>query len=148
MSDINSGDPASLAGLGPEHGGTWRIFRVTLSLLLLGMIAGWWALLAGRPAEGRIRDPMTAAGGILVIVLLLLMLTVPYRVVVHNAFQRVDFDGQRCYQLGATDTDLLLHCPDTPPPRNKVVEARDRRLRRMPVVESIFSRREEARAPR
>jgi hypothetical protein len=140
LSDINTGDAASLAMLAPEHGGTRLWFRATLSLLLLAMSAAWWALLAPRLPERRVRDPVTVTGGLLVITLVLLMLTVPYRVLVHNAFQRVDFGGQRCYAIGARDADLLLHCPDAVPPRNRVIQTDDARLRRLPVVESIFTR--------
>jgi hypothetical protein len=67
------------------------------------------------------------------------MLTLPYRIIWHNEFERLELDSARCYNIGQRNGDLLVHCPELAPPRNKVVQANDRRLVRSKVVESIFT---------
>jgi len=70
---------------------------------------------------------------------LLLLIVVPYRVAVYNGFERIDFGGARCYQVGETADRLLLHCPDLHPPRNRIVQRGDPALRHTGIVESVFT---------
>jgi hypothetical protein len=67
------------------------------------------------------------------------MAAVPYRLLSYSAFPRVNFNGQRCYQTGTSGKQVLLFCPDTPPPRNRIVLAEDPAIEPTGVIESVFS---------
>jgi hypothetical protein len=60
-----------------------------------------------------------------------------YRIIWHNEMPRAQFAGERCYITGETDTQVLLHCPDVPPPRNRVISSTDERLLRSQKVLTI-----------
>ena len=58
----------------------------------------------------------------------LMLWQLPYRAMYQSSFDRVDLDNVRCYQLGSNETSVLLHCPDSDPPRNRIVPRGDQRL--------------------
>jgi hypothetical protein len=78
---------------------------------------------------------------------LLLIRALPYRIVYQNRFPRVDLGDERCYEIGERRGELLLHCPDVRPPRNRVVTDSDPQLNRRGVVESVFTPGTRAGAP-
>src|SRR5262249_42635761 len=63
----------------------------------------------------------------------------PYRIVWHNGYEKVFFNGNRCYCIGEHLEDQLIYCPDTTPPRNHIVSRIDAALVRSGVTESIFT---------
>ena len=145
MSFIDNAEPEKL------HILRWRNllhleYRLVLSVLIAAMALAWWKLLTG--PRGLRPDRPTTASGLAIIGIAMLLLVVPYRVLIHNQFQRADYEGQRCYAIGQRpgdpSPDLLIFCPDNAPPRNRVVSADDARLRRPGVTESIFMPRDAA----
>jgi hypothetical protein len=74
-----------------------------------------------------------------VFVLLLLMHELPYRIVSRNRMERVQYNGERCYIIGRSQSEWLLFCPAVAPPRNRIVTHTDPSLRRTGAVESIFT---------
>jgi hypothetical protein len=108
-------------------------------LLLVGA-ALWIALIRARRRRALPAVDATVAAGLAALGLaFLLMWVLPYRVTWHNDFQRVQYNGDRCYAIGARAEELLLHCPDISPPRNRVVTRTDTGLRHEDVIESIFT---------
>jgi hypothetical protein len=117
-------DTADAAALRPLSAGNLpNLYRTVLTLLLLAMATAWYHLWVKQRPENR-PDGVTLTGGLAVMVVVLLMLEVPYRLVYASYFQPVEFNGARCYVLGTTDAQTLLHCPASRPRRNVIV-ARD-----------------------
>jgi serine/threonine protein kinase len=136
---ISVADAASLEPLRPEYSTVHVRYRVVLTMLLVGMGAAWYSLLRPGASEGRPVERATLVGGALVIALVVLMLELPYRLIWHNRFQRAEFAGERCYVLGQRNAELLLHCPGSRPPRNRIVRSDDPRVERRDVIESLFA---------
>ena len=144
MSFIDNSEPEKL------HILRWRNllhlqYRIVLSVLIATMAIVWWKLLSSHRGDPPERS--TTASGIAIIGIAALLLVVPYRVLIHNQFERADYGDQRCYVIGQRvrdAADLLVFCPDGAPPRNRVVRDNDPLLRRSGVTESIFMPREAA----
>jgi len=60
----------------------------------------------------------------------------PYRHLLKNTMPRLDVAGERCFALGESGDQLLIHCPDHSPPRNRIVASSS--VRRVGLIESIF----------
>jgi predicted Ser/Thr protein kinase len=143
-SSISFSDPAALAPLAPQNFRHREDYRSVLPLLALGMAAAWVRVWRWRRQVGSQGDRTTMIAGASLVVILAVLAEIPYRTLNHNAFQRVTYGGERCYAIGERGTELLLYCPDSRAPRNKVVRAGDSRLERTPIVESIFTTRASA----
>jgi eukaryotic-like serine/threonine-protein kinase len=128
--------PAKL-GLLANESDEALFYRAAITLILLGMGLGWQAILS-RPGAAIAVHRTTVIAGMAAIVFALLMLVVPYRLLYHNEMPRTEYEGARCYEVGARENQLLLYCPDLPPPR---VRLADRALTRPTgIQESIFSK--------
>jgi hypothetical protein len=130
--------PERLALLGPLSNEP-LLYRGLVTLLLTGMAAGWYAVLSRPEAQREVHRTTIVAGGAFMI-LALLMLVVPYRLLYHSEMPRADYGDARCYELGVRDAQVLLYCPNLPPPRVMTVDSQDSKLTRpngIPV--SIFS---------
>ena len=83
------------------------------------------------------------AGGLVflsgVILILVLLNHAPYRIFYGDRFERLEINGFRCYDIGQHDDELLVYCPDTDPPRNRVIKRDDPTLNRLGIVESVFT---------
>lgn len=128
----------------PLHAGAGAIrlwYRPALSATVIASVMAWAWLIArgGVPAQpgGRV----ALAAGAVLLLCAVAMLTAPYRLLSHAEFERVTYGGVRCYVLGATQQDALLHCPEARPPRNRVVRTADPRLsiEEVKVIESVFT---------
>jgi hypothetical protein len=108
-----------------------------LLLLLFGVVAYRSVSWARRTQTEIPRAAKISA--LMVPIAILVLWQLPYRLMYHSAFERVDFDGTRCYAIGSNAADVLLHCPDEAPPRNRRVPAGDTRLHDRGVAESIFA---------
>ena len=73
-----------------------------------------------------------------VIAMMVLLNEIPYRAFHHRDFERVDLAGARCYITGQSGDELLVLCPGSPPPRNRVVRRDDPQLRRLGIIENVF----------
>jgi hypothetical protein len=115
---IDSADAAVLRRLAP--GNVPILYRFTLTVLLLGMVSACYYTWLRQPPDAR-PDRVTRDGGVAVIMLVLLMLEVPYRVMYGSYFQPATWNGMRCFVLGETAAERLIHCPSSTPPRNAIV---------------------------
>src|SRR5262249_48347987 len=91
----------------------------------------------------RARRPIRGGGAALLLVGVMALATLtldvwPYRILIKNNMPRLDVDGERCFALGESGGDLLIHCPDRVPPRNRVVKGTDQAIHRFGTSESIF----------
>jgi hypothetical protein len=135
--NVNDVDASTLEALRPLNMQSLT-YRPVLSVLLLAMSAAWYALLS-KPEVAASIDGLTRAAGVVVMLVSLLMLEVPYRLLIHNSFERVEYASDRCYQTGRSyrqDQNVLLYCPDSPPPRIRIATISE--IRRTNVSESIF----------
>jgi hypothetical protein len=96
----------------------------------------------------RARDGLVAVAMLAVVVATMVLLNeIPYRAFHHRDFERVDLAGARCYLTGQSGDELLVLCPGSPPPRNRVVRRDDPRLRRLGIIENVFKGIDPAAAP-
>lgn len=118
--------------------------RVEAYRVIVSFLMGVFAWAAIRTTQLRRRHPVRhGLGGVALVLLLFLVTTavdeVPYRILMQSQFERVEYSGDRCYVIGSSADDWLLYCPDQNPPRNRVVSRRDAGVRRLGVIENIFS---------
>jgi len=73
------------------------------------------------------------------LLLVILMCQAPFRIVWHNELPLLNVAGERCFALGQSGDDLLIHCPDRTPPRNRVVKRTNPAIRNTGVFQNIFA---------
>jgi hypothetical protein len=136
---VNDAPTARLAAMQPAN--EYRVDTYGLLLDLLLMLYGVVCLRILTWAK-RSAAPLTRMAKVAALVVPAIALTLwqlPYRLMYQSAFERVDLETTRCYSIGANERDLLLHCPDTQAPRNRIVSKDDPRLHPRGVFESMFS---------
>ena len=135
---VNRGSSSQFAAMEPANESRVDTYGRLLDLLLLlhGLVCV--RILAWARRENAAIPSATKLAALMVPVVAIVLWQLPYRLVYQNTFERVDVAATRCYQLGRSESDLLLHCPDVPAPRNRVVAANDPQLHRRGVVESMF----------
>jgi eukaryotic-like serine/threonine-protein kinase len=144
--EVNDGAREALELLGPSYAPAHVVYGQALDMAILGGLVAWIAVIKARQRRGLAALDGTIAAGLAVMGVLILLLVAPYRILWHNQFERVAFDGTRCYVTGENSESYLLYCPDTPPPRNRLVPLGDVRIHRLNVIESIFTRASDATA--
>jgi hypothetical protein len=144
QADVNSSPAAVFAPLHPANEREHNAYVIVLHLLALGFGVALFRI-------GRRRARTRASGGAAAMIVIgaivavfVLMFVWPYRIMWQNAFERAETGVERCYVIGEAGDDLLLHCPDTAPPRNRVVKRDEPAVRRLGVAESIFTPPEKA----
>jgi hypothetical protein len=135
---VNRGSSSQFAALEPANESRVDTYGRLLDVLLLlhGLVCV--RILAWARRVNAVIPPAAKLAALMVPVVAMVLWQLPYRLVYQNTFERVDVADTRCYQLGRSESDLLLHCPDVPAPRNRVVAANDPLLHRRGVVESMF----------
>jgi len=116
-----------------------QLYRFVLTLLVFGF---GMALVRIHRLRGvrAVREGSMAFGLVGVMFGLALILCVlPYRIVWKNEMPRFDVAGERCFAIGAAGDELLLHCPDRTPPRNRVVKRSDASVHSTGLVQNIFT---------
>jgi len=134
---VSSAPPNQLVPLSPE---SWRAaYRLSVDLLLIALGAGLFRLLRLR------RNAPNAGGGAAigmlgaVIAIVLLIHIFPYRILFQNRFERVSVAGIRCYLINERDREVFLFCPDSAPPRSKVLNLDLTPMDRSGQFESMFT---------
>jgi hypothetical protein len=137
--DVNTAPAALLWRLSPANEDEKILYRAVLTVLFLLFAASLKHVFTLRARLGTRggRGPLAAVA--LVVVSLLLLNELPYRILWRSYGARGEYAGLRCYILGEDATRNLIYCPDTAPPRNRVVPKDDPTFRSTGVVESIFS---------
>jgi hypothetical protein len=138
MSFITSAAVEELARLSPENSAEHVSYGRWLDVLILAGLAGTISI--RRAAVRRaVRIPRGLTGVAFAIpVVAILLWEMPYRILFWSEFPRVDLGDAQCYQIGDNASNVLLHCPDLAPPRNRIVPAADPRLQPRPLVQSVF----------
>jgi len=118
-------------------------YRVDLYGRLLDLVLLLFAVIAYRSLSWAKRINATVSraarvSALMIPVIVLVLWQLPYRLMYHSTFERVDLAEARCYELGSNATNVLLHCPDIKPPRNRIVPVGDVSLHRRGVFESVF----------
>jgi hypothetical protein len=135
LSEVNTAPMEALSVLHPTHVRTHSLYGLSLDMLLLMLL---WA--AVRLLRARLTSPVST-GPVLGIVALagvaLLFHAGAWRVLFLNEFRQATFENQTCYVLARSTDEWLLHCPQAPPPRNRVVARTDARLSLTGVVEPV-----------
>ena len=135
---VTDADSARLATLQPVNQRHVDLYGRLIDLFLLIYLASCLSIVS---RARRINSHISRAAKIAAVtvpVLALLLWQFPYRLMYHSAFERVDLENVRCYRLGQDSNQVLLHCPDTASPRNRIVASTDPRLRDRGVVENMF----------
>jgi hypothetical protein len=113
-------------------------YQVAFSALTLFLAFGLFQVLQlrrrQRSNDGRLAIAVLSG----VIAVTILMNEIPHRSFNQRDFERVDLAGLRCYVIGERGDELLVLCPSTDPPRNRVVHRNDPQLRRLGDFENVF----------
>jgi serine/threonine protein kinase len=137
---INDASPAGLLMLGPQGQATHMRYRLVLALVIIVLGLGVTQIVQLRARHGRRGGAAALAVSALVFVSAVVLDEFPYRILYHNdVFERLDYAGLRCYQIGEHADDLLVYCPDAPRPHNRVVKRSDPAVRRTGITESVFA---------
>jgi hypothetical protein len=136
---IADASPADLALLSPANHLQHTHFRETFTLLALFSVTAWWTVLKFASRHGQKVSRSMVAGGAAVTILSVVLLSLPYRILRHNKFERATWSGYRCYVIGEGAADLLVFCPQAPVPRSYTVPRNDGALKRFAKPENIFT---------
>ena len=128
-------------GQGRLDAQTYRIAFSAAIVLFTFAIARIVRLRARAPIKGS-RGGLVAVGAMLLVAIL--MCQAPYRIVWKNEMPLLDVSGERCFALARNGDDLLIHCPDRTPPRNRVVKRGDPSIHDTGVRQNIFTPPEDA----
>jgi hypothetical protein len=135
----NLSPPELLSPLAPAASVQRSAYRAVLDVLILAFGFGIVRVVRQRrhkQVHGGI-GPLTVA--IAIVVLFVLANVIPFRIMFHNEFEAAGMAGSRCYVIRELATDMLLFCPDGPPPRNRIVSRADPSVRRLGVIENVFT---------
>jgi serine/threonine protein kinase len=125
--------------LSPANEDEKLLYRAALTLLFLAFTAGLVRVIRLRARLGTRRGTGGVAAVGMIAATFFLLNEVPYRILWKSRGMFVEYSGTRCYVIGETNAQWLLYCPDTPPPRNKVVDRTDPRVRSSGALENIFT---------
>jgi len=119
----------------PYHFAYRRHFTLLLIALALVTVVVRGRLKANKrpPALG----PEIAMG--LIIACATVLLEFPWQILWQAGFPRVEYAGERCYEVGAKEDDVLLFCPLSSRSRTRIVARGDESLAPTGVIESVFS---------
>jgi hypothetical protein len=120
-SGITDAPMATLAVLHPSRLPTHVYYGMALDMLLLAMLVG----LAGIVRRSRSSSMPLPTGPVIGIVALaclsMFFHALAWRILYKDQFRQVIVADQRCYAIGQTQEDVLIHCPQSAPPRNRLV---------------------------
>jgi hypothetical protein len=125
-SQIDVAPLETLAILHPMNLLTHVRYGFSLDMLLLMLLFGLFRVMRARRVTRIAPGPVL--GMIAVAGLALLFHAAPWRILYRNGFRQATFDGQTCYVLARHLDELLVHCPQAPVPRNRVIDRADTRL--------------------
>jgi hypothetical protein len=136
---ISSMRAEDLALLAPDHRWYHNDYRQTFSSIVILSVLAWYPVVRLAAVRRERVNRGMLAGGAAVVLLGLALLDFPYRVLLHNQFAAVMWNGVYCYMIGDRGDDVLLFCPGFQPPRNRIVSTQAD-LMPTGVTESIFTR--------
>ena len=138
LMSVNNSPASRLMTLQPANEYRVDSYGLLLDLLLLLYMVACIRTLAWARKTNATISRTARVSALIVPAFALVLWQLPYRAMYQSSFERVDLGSLRCYQLGRNESNVLLHCPDTAPPRNRIVPTGDERLRTRGVLESMF----------
>jgi hypothetical protein len=111
--DVNTASAESLALLNPDQSnGLLYLYRfLVIPVLAVGAVAWRWLL---TKSAARATVPRgTAAAGIALLAVVLLLLATPYRLFYRSFAPAGTYNEQRCFEIGRNSDKSLLYCPDS-----------------------------------
>lgn len=135
---VSSATERQLRLLSPSNEPQQQLYRQVFTLGLAAMSGAWlfvWRV--GAERNERVR-PVTVGAGAVPMVLVLMLLSHPYRILLWNEAERVRSEGSVCYLVAEAQGSAQLFCP-TDAKRTRVVTLLDGALVRSGEVESIFT---------
>jgi len=131
-------DEATLALLSPVSEPYHVAYRETFTLLVIALALATVVLRGVLKAKRRAPrlGPALAMG--VVIACATVLMEFPWRILWQADFPRVQYAGERCYEVGAKEDDLLLFCPLSSQSTTRIIERGDELLVPTGVIESVF----------
>ena len=130
-----------LAVLGPQsqplHKAQTSTYAIVMFLLAFALWQQFPSLEQRSAGTGTVR--LMRWGCMVTIALSLIVAVLPYRLLWHSRYERIEFDGARSYVLGRTPTEQLLYTPMADRP-HRIVAPDDPRIDRRAdgLVENVF----------
>ncbi len=140
FSYISTASAQDLAFLSPAFVAYQNQYRQVFSGITICSVIAWWQVARAVARTGRSLSWGILAGGLAIAFLSLVFLDFPYRLIYHADFDRARWNGADCYIIGERRDELLVFCPELPPPRNRIVKNNAGNVERVGVKESIFTR--------
>jgi serine/threonine protein kinase len=137
LGDVDRGSAADLGMLGIQNEHMQLMFRRSTELVIVLLTIGVVAVIRQRLAGRAVRLAPVAATFV-VIGIALVLLVLPWRLVFHAEFEQATLDGRSCFVIGETASQLLVHCPTSPPPRNTVLPRGDHRVQFSSRISNLF----------
>ena len=138
--DISRAPVENLRFLAPEFSLDHSNYRWWFTWATFFCIAVWYPVMRLANRKGETLNRGMLVGGAVVVLLSLALLDFPYRLLYHSVFETAIWRGEHCYVLGERGDELLVFCPDVPPPRSRTVSAGAAGLERIGARENIFVR--------
>jgi serine/threonine protein kinase len=131
-------DEATLALLSPANEPYHLAYRRHFTLLVIALALATVVLRGVLKAKRRAPrlGPALAMG--VVIACATVLMEFPWRILWQADFPRVQYAGERCYEVGAKEDDLLLFCPLSSQSTTRIIERGDELLVPTGVIESVF----------
>ncbi|MGH9145402.1 MAG: serine/threonine-protein kinase [Vicinamibacterales bacterium] len=128
-----------LAPLAPDASVQRSLYRGVLDILILTFSFGVFRVVRQR-RQKQVREGIGALiVAIAIVIVLVLANLIPFRIMFHNEFEAAEVAGTRCYVIRDLATEVLMFCPDAPPPRNRIMRRTDPSIRRLGVIENVFT---------
>lgn len=136
---LNDASPEQLVALSPQNISEHEFYGETFSALTVLLILAFC-----KAHRARVQSAVFAGVGwhrlaLCTVVLAIVLAQAPYKVLYHSMFEVAQLDNARCYVLGGNRSELLLYCPRSSLPRERVVRQDDPRVRKLGLVVNIYA---------
>ena len=112
-----------------------------LDLVVLGSGLAIYRRLRMRSKVRTVTGGALIAASFGVFALATLLWASPYRLLFQADVPRLSYAGQRCYELGRQEGEVLIYCPENQQPKVRRVLENDRQLQATGITENIYSPR-------
>jgi hypothetical protein len=137
---IGDATSENIAILRPENFSEHNAYRYAAFLLLVVPALACGMIAARRANRSESVGFVAPLAGVVVLGGALALWAMPYRLLWHAELESVRLGSERCYVAARQQSDVLLFCPGSQPPRTRAVGATDARLDwRDSRIEKIFT---------
>jgi tRNA A-37 threonylcarbamoyl transferase component Bud32 len=114
-------------------------YEQTLDVAISLFAFGLYRVIRLRSREGSREGRAALAVLVGAIAIMVLLRAAPFRTFHRRDLEHVDVAGGLCYVGGESGNELLVLCPASPPPRNRIVRRDDPDVRRLGTTGNVFS---------